>query len=228
MTAHLRRLLFSAAVALAALVPTQAHAQRRSVMEGMWASSTTVLVSTPTQKVTVGNGGLCFADATCQTTAAAGSSGLIKQYASTITIAAFTLAGSAVPNDDSKPQISEGWQILVATFTPLSASSTISVRGSINMIELDDTCDYGVMCLYTGTTANPLACFAVQASGGPTIGSMTSFVYNEMSGSTSARNYSLRGGGDVVSCFGINYGSGGVRKYGGALTTTMEILEIGP
>jgi hypothetical protein len=43
-------------------------------MEGVWASSTTVLVSTQTQKVTFGNGGICFADGTCQTTAAVGSS----------------------------------------------------------------------------------------------------------------------------------------------------------
>ena len=51
MTAHLRRLLCSVAVALAAILPTQSYAQRRSLMEGLASGANAILVSTAPARV---------------------------------------------------------------------------------------------------------------------------------------------------------------------------------
>lgn len=67
-----------------------AAAQRKTVMEGLAASNNTILVSTPTAKVTVGTGGLCFQDATCQTTAA--STPAVAQSSKTFNLTGTTSA----------------------------------------------------------------------------------------------------------------------------------------
>lgn len=54
-------------LSLSMLIPSTAFGAR-AVMEGIWASSTTVYVSTPSRAVIVGSGGICFGSlASCQT-----------------------------------------------------------------------------------------------------------------------------------------------------------------
>ena len=50
----------------------------KAVMEGVWASSTSVFVSTPSQRIEVGAGGVKFADGTTQTTAAGGNTTILS------------------------------------------------------------------------------------------------------------------------------------------------------
>lgn len=67
-------------------------------MEGIWASSTTVYVSTQTQQVIFGNGGIKFADNTTQTTASISqvkSTGSVVNFASTL---GFTSAQTSFTN----------------------------------------------------------------------------------------------------------------------------------
>lgn len=66
-----RLLLLLSSLILAA---TPAAAQRKAIMEGLAASNNAIFIDTTTVKVTVGTGGVCFQDATCQTTSASTSS----------------------------------------------------------------------------------------------------------------------------------------------------------
>ena len=56
------------------LIPASAFGAR-AIMEGIWASSTSVFVSTPSQLIELGAGGVKFADGTTQTTAAGATGG---------------------------------------------------------------------------------------------------------------------------------------------------------
>ncbi len=67
------RLLLLLSSLLLTAVNASAGTAVKAVMEGVWASSTSVFVSTPSQRIEVGAGGIKFADATIQTTAASGS-----------------------------------------------------------------------------------------------------------------------------------------------------------
>ena len=173
-----------------------------------------------TGKPTFANG-FCFADATCQTTAATVQSGLL-QFVSSTTTAGFTLSGS-IPGDNTTPQISEGGQVLVATMTPTNAASNIKISGVVNLGETTNNCNTGALCLFKNSGAGAIACWLILTSGTPD--AVVPFFYTESASNTTERNYSLRAGCEVANTLTVNRGHTGI-SYGGSLTSYMEIVEI--
>lgn len=167
---------------------------------------------------------VCFPDATCQTTAA--TSGLLRQYVSSSTTGSFSAQGSAIPEDNSKPQISEGYQVLVATITPINASSTLKIEASVNVTEYANKCNFGAMCFFKDSNSDAIACATILVQGA--VPSSTVVLrYSESSGSTQARNYSVRVGCDVANTIAVNLMSDGT-GFGKTLRSYMDISEIGP
>ena len=101
--------------------------------------------------------GIKFADGTVQVSSPTFASAYV-QIVSSLTVARYTDVGGSVPYDDTPPQISEGFQVLVATITPKSASSNLEVYAYLNITESTNNCNDGVMCLFTGATASAVAC----------------------------------------------------------------------
>ena len=174
-----------------------------------------------TGKPTFANG-FCFADGTCQTTAP--TSGIFLQFVSSATTARFLL-GPAIGGDDSIPQISEGGQVLVATMTPVNASSNIKVSGVVNLGETTNNCNTGALCLFRDAAADAIACWLLLTTGIPEVA--VPFAYIEPASDTTERNYSLRAGCEVTNTISVNKGHTG-NVYGLTLTSYLEIQEIGP
>lgn len=149
--------------------------------------------------------------------------GLWRQYVSSVTVGKHSLAGS-IPNDDTIPQITEGDQILVATMTPVNANSKIIVRGTINIDEAPNNCNTGALCLFKGTGSNAIACVLVYTVGSPAYASVP-ISYVESATDTTQRNYSLRAGCEVANTLSVNR-LAGTAKYGGTLTSILEVIEI--
>lgn len=88
----------------------------KAVMEGIWASSNTVFISTPTQKVEFGNGGIKFADGTTQTTAATyvSTSNYVNEFTASVTRTGYGVCDSTV------------------SFTPSSCSKAAEITIGLN------------------------------------------------------------------------------------------------
>ena len=182
-----------------------------------------------TGKVSVGSKGLCFDGETdCQTEAA--SSSKFLQRVSSATFGCWTARGAAVPQDNTKPQITEGYQVLSATITPVNALSTITVSGTINIAEGVNNCDNSlVAALFKDADADALCVWASNA--GHTNGDLEpdamSISCPILASSTTQRVYSIRVGCAVANTVAVNC-AGNTMRFGGALVSMFSLEEDRP
>lgn len=142
----------------------------------------------------------------------------LLQLVSTSTSAQI-VTGTAIPNDDTIPQNTEGTEILTLAITPKSASSNLLIIFSTSGTPTaSSSC---VVALFVDSTADALAAqYLGRLSSGNSYGS--TICYTTSSGSTSARTYKIRIGGGT---FRVNAGSSS-RKFGGTASTYLIIAEI--
>lgn len=177
-----------------------------------------------TGKPTYANG-ICFGDATCQTTAFT-RSGLLLQFVSSMTSGAHSIA-LAIPSDNTIPQISEGDQVIVATITPVAATSRIRIEGVFNVVEETNGSGYATACIFRDATADAIACF-----NGLTMEQTASAIeqvkvdYILPATDTTQRNYSVRIGNGSANVLTVNTGQAGAARYGGTITSSLFLSEI--
>lgn len=145
----------------------------------------------------------------------------VVQVVEATPITAVVTCATSVPYDDTIPQNTEGNEVITAAITPSSATSRIRV-------EFECQCTPAaaaqiIVGLFVDTTADALAAHTVYNS---TTGStLISLSYEAAAGSTSARTYKVRVGGNVATVY-INANETGVRKLGGASAARMRVTEI--
>ena len=136
-----------------------------------------------------------------------------------------TLVTSAttMPFDDTIPQNTEGVEVLSVAITPINASSTLEIEVSTQVGS--STTTTVTAALFVDTTANALN--AMGESVDATTIRTIKYIHRVTAGSTSARTYKVRVGGNAgtVSLNGIN---GASRRYGGVCTSTLTVREILP
>ena len=136
-----------------------------------------------------------------------------------------TLVTSAttMPFDDTIPQNTEGVEVLSVAITPINASSTLEIEVSTQVGS--STTTTVTAALFVDTTADALN--AMGESVDATTIRTIKYIHRVTAGSTSARTYKVRVGGNAgtVSLNGIN---GASRRYGGVCTSTLTVREILP
>lgn len=156
-----------------------------------------------------------------------GSTASILQIVNASTASVIT-GSTAIPMDDTIPQITEGVQVLSQAFTPESATSTIVIDLNINCS--NSHANFMAIALFDGSTNAIQTSYwtAVQTnedtqSQMPVNASLRCFISNA---STTPRTYSVRvgGGGGYAGDISLN-GRGGTRLYGGSLKSSMVITE---
>ncbi len=128
---------------------------------------------------------------------------------------------TAIPNDDSLPQNTEGTEIVTQAITPASSTSIIEIEAGWYAAGSAATLITGA--LFVDSTANALA------AGTAVAGSVSQpcpgrLIHRETAGSTSARTYKLRVG-PHTGTIRLN-GSTSGRLMGGALKTWIVVREI--
>lgn len=146
-------------------------------------------------------------------TAAAGSV-INSTYAEYTTWASLT---TALPFDDTIPQISEGTQILSAAITPSSTSNKVRIRvqaagGGAAATNL-------VAAVFRGATANAI-CSAVSVSAAASFINPIVLEFDDSPATTSATTYTVR----VAPCY-LN-GNQSTRYMGGTSRATIVLEEI--
>lgn len=135
------------------------------------------------------------------------------------------IAGTAIPHDDTIPQSTEGDEVVAVTYTPDNPNSRIEV--SIEMTcGQDGSSGSGLsMALFkdAGTDAIATASGCVNAAGTHIFNFQ--LAYEELAGSTAARTFKVRVGGNGGAVGTSVNGASGVRKHGGAQVARLLIEE---
>lgn len=116
---------------------------------------------------------------------------------------------SSIPVDSSIPQIGEGTELYTQSFTPLSGGSRIVVK-VIVQAQGNSSSQWGVFALFKNSNADAVAASAQWMSdNGETVGVV--FEYEENSGSTAPRIFSVRMGTNTGTLIPDSPSFGGVQ-----------------
>ena len=140
--------------------------------------------------------------------------------ATNVTPAAIT---TVIPFDDTKPQITEGTEILSATITPTRATSKVRVRFCFSLGRYTNTNPVVTAALFNGSADAIYATFQnLDPLAGVIFGE-----YIDAPATTSAKTYSLRVGAHYAITMWINgYYTGAPRALGGASVASLTLEEI--
>lgn len=147
--------------------------------------------------------------------------GAVLQVVNTMSGAVAT-GTATIPNDDTVPQNTEGFEVMTLAITPKSATSKLKIEVVIN---LGTSATGNLICgLFQDSTAGALAAAAVYA--GVTNASMQiSFTHYVTAGTTSATTFKTRIGCNNAGTVTFNgYSSG--RFFGGVMASSITITEI--
>ncbi len=134
----------------------------------------------------------------------------------------YSNTATAIPYDDTIPQISEGLEIMTASITPTTASNDLLIE--VVTFTCPSSGGRSTTALFVDSTANAIA---AGGEGGNTSQMCCTVIRKRISaGSTSARTYRVRVGETSGQLY-IN-GNGVSRMYGGAQVCTLTVTEIAP
>lgn len=147
-------------------------------------------------------------------------SGSVIQVVNTITNAVAT-GTTAIPVDDTIPQISEGDEYITRAITPSNASNLLVIIA--NATYTNSNAGNSAMALFQDATANALAVTLQRPPGAGDLCNGT-LVHYMTAGTTSSTTFRIRigAGGATLT---LN-GSAGARLFGGKANTSLTIYEI--
>lgn len=134
-----------------------------------------------------------------------------------------TTGTTTMPFDDTIPQNTEGNEFMTLAITPNNSSNLLEIEV---LIHLSSSADQNGICvaLFQDSTAGALC--ASYIDGGAAGESNQIRLHHYMTaGTTSSTTFKVRAGGDAANTMTFN-GTGGSRKYGGVLASSITIREI--
>lgn len=149
--------------------------------------------------------------------------GIPVQVVSTVTSAVAT-GTTAIPEDDTIPQSTEGDQYMSLAITPKATTNQLVIMATIFMSNSNANTDH-IAALFQDSTANALAVnmnFMATATGMSTV----TLVHSMAAGTTSATTFKIRAGGNNGATTTFN-GQSGARKFGAITKSSITILEYG-
>lgn len=140
-------------------------------------------------------------------------------YAPFATVATST---SAIPLDDTEPQISEGFEIMTASITPKSSTNILVVEAS-GMLAMSGT-NFVTMAIFRDATANALSATTMQIDAANTT-HPAYLMAAQAAGSTSSTTFRVRAGRAVASDTITFNGRAGSRLFGNIPKSYIKITE---
>lgn len=157
-------------------------------------------------------------------TAANALAGSVVQVVNTITGAAQT-GSTTLPNDDTIPQNTEGFEVMTLAITPNSATNKLKIDIVAHVSHASDSLDFAA-ALFQDTTANALAVGSIfQHTAAGNYANPIVFTHYMAAGTTSATTFKVRVGSATAGTVTFN-GWSGARKYGGVYASSITISEI--
>ncbi len=141
-------------------------------------------------------------------------------HGSTSSVATTT---TQLPNDNTKPQNTEGAEVVTVSITPANSSNKLFITSNIQITK-DTGTQAGYIALFQDTTADALAC-AWGTSDTANNGNSHSLTHVMTAGTTSSTTFKMRGGNTNSGTVTFN-GESGNDKLNGTLFSTITIMEI--
>lgn len=155
--------------------------------------------------------------------ALAGASNLVQRVITTL--ATVQTGTTTIPDDDTKPQNTEGDEYMTRAITPTSATNKLVFEIQLH-VAFSVAGRPVIIALFQDTTADALAADYVYlaSSSWGTVGRLR---FEMVAGTTSSTTFKVRAGGITAGTLTVN-GLSGARKLGGALISSITIDEIVP
>ena len=148
-------------------------------------------------------------------------SSVLVQWVNT-QIGAVATGTTAIPWDDTIPQITEGDQYMTLAITPTSATNTLLI--DIVACFANSAGEGTTVALFQDATAGALAA-AGDYSGGANENRVINFTHKMTTGTTSATTFRIRIGGHGGGTISFN-GYSAARKLGGVMASSITIREV--
>lgn len=125
------------------------------------------------------------------------------------------VSNTAIPNDDSIPQIGEGEECMTVTITPKSATNILNIRSTVLLRAANKVCS---IALFQDTTANALAASKTFTA---TTGqhSPATIDFFKVAGTTSATTFRIRFGSNDGAAVDLN------DVFGAAIKSSLVVTE---
>ena len=134
-------------------------------------------------------------------------------------------AATAIPEDDTIPQNTEGGEFCTIAFTPKSATSTILIDARMSSGKSGAGGEFThVIAIFKDSVADAIAVGFTHVTAGH-CAHCTCF-HTESAGSITARTYKMRVGSEGGATLNVNVVGGTTRVYGGVSRSGMTITEI--
>ncbi len=130
---------------------------------------------------------------------------------------------TAIPFDDTIPQITEGVELMTLAITPTNASNILLIE-VVAMLSIAGTGKLHCLALFQDSTAGALAS-AIQDCPISTERAMIGFNHYMVAGVAVSTTFRFRAGAFDTTTMTFNGSSGG-RYHGGALASSITITEI--
>ena len=138
---------------------------------------------------------------------------------------AMTTGTTVIPNDDTIPQKTEGNDASIdVSITPGASANRLLIVAMVSTAYSVDA-QHHITALFQDTTANALAVAANQTTGNTETSHV--LIHEMAAGTTSSTTFKIRCGCQDSGTLTFN-GFGGARKYGGALPSTLIVMEFEP
>jgi hypothetical protein len=136
-------------------------------------------------------------------------------------------AGTAIPYDNTVPQITEGDLFLTApAITPSNASNILRITVVFSGGENTNSSTYMTVALFQDSTANAVAAMVKDmATAASLVPSPLTLIYYMTAGTTSATTFTVRAGLDNANPVAMN-GNNSATLMGGKLTSSITVEEI--
>lgn len=146
----------------------------------------------------------------------------LVQFTSTSS-SSIVLVNATWNRDDSKPQKTEGIEVLTLSITPTNANNKLIIRANLYGEAVTEA--YLQIALFQDATADALAVssFYAHAAGW---GQKAILSWSMSAGTTSSTTFKIRCGRTVTNSTYINANNAGSALYDGTYLSYMEILEI--
>lgn len=131
---------------------------------------------------------------------------------------------TAIPNDDTVPQNTEGDQYFTLAITPNSATNKLLIRAWAYVSHTSGSISQ-TMALFQDSTASALNCGFIVYTATTQYPCLMYLEHFMDAGTTSATTFKIRIGGATGATTTVN-GINGARRLGGTLTSGMTIEEI--
>jgi len=131
---------------------------------------------------------------------------------------------TVIPNDDTKPQITEGDQYMTLAFTPTNASNRLQIESGF--YGASSVGNAITVALFQDADADALAAVAVEQPNGGDQSFITLF-HEMVAGGVVEIVFRIRAGGRGAGTTTFN-GNSGARKYDGVAGSYLTVSELAP